>query len=694
MVSRAGEDTGQTLGWQFDALDLRPAERWLAGLPLHADGSATGPTLTTIAQSPVRLVDRYLDTEDWRIGRAGFVLRTRRHGRRTEATLREMNPLAPGGPRSPDITQALPGEDPTGLDADGPVGSRVHAVTGPRPLRRVLEVRTRRRPFAVRSGSEHVLDVLLDDTVIVVADGGRPVQLRRVQVRVPQPTGAGVTDLVRDLVDDLRSSSGLWVASLSKFDAGLLALGVSVPGPPDLGPLSVGPDATFGELAYATIRRQVVAISTHEPGTRLGEDPEELHDMRVATRRLRAALDLFVDALPARTPHLRAEVGWLAAVLGNVRDLDVQLGRLHEMEQWVSDWADPDQVGRPLERLRQLLDDARKARRNELLDALDSPRWERLFGELCAIARQGPSRRSLAARAPALAAAPALVTERHRAVVRGARRAARTGVAADFHRLRIRCKRLRYTLEFTADLYGRRSGRFAKRLARLQDKLGLMQDAEVATVALLDAATDLDAGLPALTIFAMGGIAERYRIEAAELLAGMPDQLEILRSDEWRELAALMERRQLQSLAAPPLGLARRPARRTPPVATENPPTPTAEPRPIATVGAWLGAAPSESAAPEPQGPAGSDEAGDIVAVDESLGSFEQDEHQGIDLLGASSPGSEPNVVTTPTARTAGWEDSSEGSEGLEGAELELAAVSTGLDEDPSLGVVSFGLPQ
>ena len=56
----------------------------------------------------------------------------------------------------------------------------------------------------------------------------------------------------------------------------------------------------MGDLAYAVLRRQLAVLREKEPGTRLGEDPEELHVMRVATRRLRAALSLFADVLPAR----------------------------------------------------------------------------------------------------------------------------------------------------------------------------------------------------------------------------------------------------------------------------------------------------------------------------------------------------------------------------------------------------------
>ena len=72
----------------------------------------------------------------------------------------------------------------------------------------------------------------------------------------------------------------------------------------------------MGELAYAVLRRQLAVLRDKEPGTRLGEDPEELHDMRVATRRLRAALALFADVLPVRAQVFREELGWLGRLLG------------------------------------------------------------------------------------------------------------------------------------------------------------------------------------------------------------------------------------------------------------------------------------------------------------------------------------------------------------------------------------------
>ena len=315
--------------WQFDALDLRPIERWLAALPARAselrqagqatslpaialsqgsegssDASADGAVtaLTALAKPSRRLVDRYLDTDDWRVARAGYVLRTRRHGRHDEATLKSLKPASTAGLRQrQELTELLPSGDIEQLSSDGPVGGRVGAMAGKKSLRQVLEVRTRRRPFSLRIGTQEVAELALDDTTIVGGDEA-PVRLRRVEVEVDPVWITGL----EPIVDDLVAACGLRVATLSKFEAGLLGLGLGLPGAPDLGPTTVTPSSTMAEAAFAVIRRHIRQLILREPGTRLGEDVEELHDMRVATRRIRAALDLFQDVLPVRAQTLRA----------------------------------------------------------------------------------------------------------------------------------------------------------------------------------------------------------------------------------------------------------------------------------------------------------------------------------------------------------------------------------------------------
>jgi CHAD domain-containing protein len=542
--------------WQFDALDLRPVERWLASLPTLAVETGDGGTITALAKTPRRLVDTYLDTDDWRMARAGFVLRTRRRGRHDEVTLKDTRPAEGSGLRRRlEVTQPLGGGAIETLDTTGPVGRRLRAIAGTRPLREVLQVRTRRRPFALRVGGVDAAEVALDDTMIVVGGGQRPMQLRRVEVEVRREW----VDALEPIVSQLRMSCGLQPATLSKFEAGLLAVGQVIPGPAELGPTEVTESSTMGELAYAVIRRQLGVLAAKEAGTRLGEDPEDLHDMRVATRRLRAALSLFAEVLPVRAQTYREELRWLGSVLGAVRDLDVQLEGLADLSDTLAGWS----AGAlhvdghdPLADLSALLERDRERARSELLGALDSVRWERLYAGLASMTRQGPLRRSLATRVPAAIGVPDLVVAHHDKVARAARRARHSGVVSDFHRLRIRCKRLRYSLEFSADVYDGATTRYVRQLTALQDQLGLLQDAEVASTRLAELATG-EAHLPPATVFVMGAVAERDHRAERRLLKRLPKQVKRASGREWDDLLEVLEERRADAVAAQP------PARRT-----------------------------------------------------------------------------------------------------------------------------------
>ncbi len=525
--------------WQLDALDLRPVERWLSLLPARARSAPPGtaldvPNLVPQTAAPKELQDVYLDTEDWRIGRAGFVLRVRHRNGGDEVTLKDTTPATAGLRRRLEVSEPLPPDGITALGSAGPVGRRVHALAGNQPLRPVLEVRTRRAPTTLRSGGTTIAEVALDDTTLSIGAGEEPARLQRVEVEVD----AAWVEALEPLVEQMQRDCGLQPAALSKFEVGLLAAGVTIPAPPDLGPTEVTADSAVGEVAFAVLRRNFSALLAHEPGTRLGEDIEELHDMRVATRRLRAALDLFADSLPVRAARLRTELGWLAGVLGSVRDLDVQIERL---DGWFDEVPATDRAA--LAELATLLERERDGARRALLKALDSARYKRLVAGFTTMASRGPTRRSVAARTPAVVVVPELLRARHRAVTKAARRARRSGLPADFHRVRIRCKRLRYALEFVADVYDRRTTPVVRSVVPVQDLLGAIQDAEVAARRLHDLAIVGGHALSTTTVFAMGGIAERYRHEAHRLLAKAPKRLQALQGPQWHRLSSFMERR-------------------------------------------------------------------------------------------------------------------------------------------------------
>ncbi len=560
--------------WQLDAIDLRPVERWFSsrGAVLAArspgrsapsgrsgaigprpDSATEGPErpllpavpgLQAVAQPVKRLVDSYFDTPDWRLGRSGYVLRTRQRAGRYEATLKDLSPSIEGLRRRLEVTEPLASSDLAGLDPAGPVGRRVRALAGSRTLRPVLEVRTRRRPYALEVRGTGVGEVALDDTVIVAGSEQHRVRLQRVEVEVQ----SAWVESLSPLVEALRHDCGLQPATLSKFEAGLLGAGFAIPGPADLGPTSISDTSSLAELAYAVLRKDASAMLTHEPGTRLGEEIESLHQMRVATRRMRAALTLFETVLPARAARLHEELGWLAAVLGAVRDLDIQLGNI---DSWTEEI--PGVHRQALDVLGDLLQRHHDAARAELLEALDSRRYERLVSALTSILDQGPLRRPAAGQVPALEALPELIGGRHRAAEKAVRRAHRTGVLADFHRLRIRCKRLRYAIEFTGDLYGGDVRRYARYVASLQDELGLIQDAETAADRLQEIALGEEGALlPRETVFAMGMVSQRCAAEALSRLGRLPKAKKLVSGKAWDRAAALLERRrkEAQQMAA------------------------------------------------------------------------------------------------------------------------------------------------
>ncbi len=223
--------------WQLDALDLRPVERWFATRFGHRGasegGTAPGASVTmpvpgfdVVPQRAKRLSDTYYDAADWRLARSGYVLRTRRRGGGVEATMKDLTPASDGLRRRMEATETLAGSGIEELDPEGPVGRRVRALAGGRALNPVLEVRTRRRLFALVVHEERIGEVALDDTVIVLTGDPQRLRLQRVEVEVQ----ASWVDALQPLVEQLRRDCGLQPATLSKFEAGLLAAGVALPG--------------------------------------------------------------------------------------------------------------------------------------------------------------------------------------------------------------------------------------------------------------------------------------------------------------------------------------------------------------------------------------------------------------------------------------------------------------------------------
>lgn len=278
-------------------------------------------------------------------------------------------------------------------------------------------------------------------------------------------------------------------------------------------PVTVGPSATPVDHVRASLDQRLRALLQHEPGTRTGEDIEDLHQMRVAVRRMRATLKAARPLLnPVWADDLRAELGWLGGALGPVRDLDVLLLRLHlEIASL------PEGEALAGEVLLESLERERVTARAAMLEALTAPRYFALLERLAETVSV-----PLPTPYPGEAPQPALV-DLVRAEARKLRRAVERAGAdpADevLHALRIRGKRVRYTGELVApSLRGTPAGKAVKRLlsatTALQEVLGDHQDACVAEQRIRELLLGLDATPD--TVFVAGRLVEREIHRAAE----------------------------------------------------------------------------------------------------------------------------------------------------------------------------------
>ncbi|MFA4965166.1 MAG: CHAD domain-containing protein, partial [Thermoleophilia bacterium] len=240
-------------------------------------------------------------------------------------------------------------------------------------------------------------------------------------------------------------------------------------------------DDSMTEAAAKSLRFHLARMLEHEEGTRLGEDIEELHDMRVSTRRMRMALRVFADYLDpdVMRPVLKG-LRRTGRTLGAVRDLDVFADKTRRYLEEL-----PPPRAAELDGLLAAWAAERGRQRESLVAYLDGRRYL-AFVERAHELLDGPAER-LAPRAPA-APRPQRVAQ----VLPGLLYADMGDVWAfegrlggletplpGFHALRKACKGLRYTLEFFEDVLGPGARLLIKRVKGLQDHLGDLQDAVV-----------------------------------------------------------------------------------------------------------------------------------------------------------------------------------------------------------------------
>jgi CHAD domain-containing protein len=240
-----------------------------------------------------------------------------------------------------------------------------------------------------------------------------------------------------------------------------------------------GGAGSAGAVLWETLRRQVDKLRAYDPLVRQNE-PDAVHQIRVATRTLRSLLGVYRPLLVRSvTDPIRAELKWLGGLLGAARDAEVLGLRLHRL---VHD--EPAEL--VLGRVAARIDSAQRGRYRDayvqLLEALDGDRYLGLLDALDELLHSPPLRPSAAR--PARKVLPGRIGKAWRQLDRAVAAASEPGLsdgerAVALHRARKAAKRARYAATAADEVLGSEAVRFGKRMKKLQTVLGNHQDTVV-----------------------------------------------------------------------------------------------------------------------------------------------------------------------------------------------------------------------
>jgi CHAD domain-containing protein len=254
-----------------------------------------------------------------------------------------------------------------------------------------------------------------------------------------------------------------------------------IPFPEPKREIQIEPSDSLAEAGREVMRYHFAQMLRNEADTRLGEDIEALHDMRVATRRLRAAFEVFGDAFEpgALKSHLKG-VRSTGRALGSVRDLDVFMEKAHHYLNSL-----PEEGQNGLAPLMDAWNQQREKARDKMLTYLDSKKYHDFKHNFNIFLRTpGAGARKLSKDQPTphqvRELAPVLIYDRL-AVVRAYDGFIEDAPVERLHALRIDFKKLRYTVEYFRQVLGTEANEIIDELKKLQDHLGDLNDAQVAS---------------------------------------------------------------------------------------------------------------------------------------------------------------------------------------------------------------------
>ncbi len=421
----------------------------------------TGFALPDFPGEPLRerrFTSTYHDTRDMRLAAAGITLR---HRSEEGSGLWQLKLPHAKGRLELELVGNAKAPPPSMRDL-------IAGVIGRRALLPVATLETRRRGLRVFGGGVQLADVVMDE-VTVAGDGAVLQRFEELEVELID----GDLEELDRIQQALREAGAHDTDDRPKL---FQALGLE-----RTRPVPMAPEATPLEHLAAMLVAQEREIITHDPGTRLGTDPEDLHQHRVAVRRLRALLRAAEPMLDSEWAEaLRRELRGVGRALGAVRDLDVLLEHLEDVGEELE-----LQDDEAFQRVIGVFEARRSHARAVMLDELRKPAYALLLDRL---ERELPDPHASGESVPLAE----IAGDEHRALVKTMRKLGDDPEDDVLHAARIRVKHARYAAELAQPAVGRPASRYINGAKRLQDILGDHQDATVARAELKGVAKLLD----------------------------------------------------------------------------------------------------------------------------------------------------------------------------------------------------------
>ncbi|HKX06565.1 MAG TPA: CHAD domain-containing protein [Stellaceae bacterium] len=507
-------------------LSVRPdrLERVMRSPHLQGDGARRA-----IARA---LKNIYYDTPHLALRERGLVVRVREAGRRYIQTVKASGSAGPSGLfNRHEWERPVAGPKPDLAGIDDPSLRRELGATATQ-LAPVFSSEVNRITRTVQHGETDRIEVAIDQGRVMTPRGSAPICEIELELKQGKP------EALFDLALALNQETPVRLETLSKSDRGYAILTEDAIGWSKAPPVVLDPAMTGSQAFETILRHNLTHMLTNERAAREGHDPEGVHQVRLAARRLRSVLSLFRSVVPAETVvTLTEELKWLAGEISAARDLDVFLDELLlPVQEAFAEDAD-------LAALKAMARDRRGIAYEQVRAAFATQRYTALLLQIGRLIESRAWQETLEPLTAQRLAEPAriiasdLLSERYRKV-RKRGRGFGDLTAKDRHRLRLGVKKLRYAAECFRSLFeGEGTPGYLKSLSRLQDSLGYLNDVETARDLLT--AFDTRNGSPqaAALTRASGLVIGWYQRGAKELESKQRKQWKQFRSDTpfWTE---------------------------------------------------------------------------------------------------------------------------------------------------------------